>query len=80
MMPPKMTADIFTPPDVKNLDGNVLSPKITKISNYPGCDKVTCYSITHSNVRDVPANTTLRFAITGTRNQESVQDAGKFLV
>jgi hypothetical protein len=47
---------------------------------YAGCQNGrVCYSISHSNINDVPAGgTTLRFSIYGTINQESVQGAGSW--
>ena len=82
VMPAQMTGDSSLPPDVKNLDGNILAAAIAVETTYPGCSggTVVCYAITHSNFRDIPEMTTLKFSITGTVNQESVQDAGQWSV
>jgi len=81
MMPAQMTRDVDSVPSVKNLDGNVLLPAIEVDTEFPGCDgTIVCYSITHQNIRDVVEGSTLRFQISGTTNQESVQDAGSWFV
>lgn len=76
MMPPKMTFDPALPADVKYLGEDMQLVAISSESVYPGCDTRVCYSITHSNIRNVPASSIIELRITGTINQESVQDAG----
>lgn len=76
-MPARLTKDATFAPTVKNLDGSVLNAALAYETAYPGCTgTVVCYSITHANLHDVPAGSTLRFRISGTVNQEAVQSAG----
>lgn len=81
MMPNRMTMDAATVPNIKNLDGNFILPVITKETVYPGCTGTqVCFSISHSNLKDIPAGSTCKFQIVGVINQESVQMAGSWLV
>lgn len=76
-MPEKLTIEKDAVPFIKNLDGRLLEAKIEIEKNFEGCtEKVVCYSITHSNVKAVPAGASLSFSITGTSNQGSEQPAG----
>jgi hypothetical protein len=63
------------------MDGKLLKAAIKYETTFPGCVAPrVCYEVTHSNIYDVPAGSTLSLTITGTKNQDSVRDAGKFLL
>jgi len=47
---------------IKSLDGLISLPTIQLETQYPGCAAPRfCYSIKHSNTKDVPGGSTLRF-------------------
>jgi hypothetical protein len=79
MCPDQMTADPGVLPQVRSMDGKLLKAAIAYETTFPGCTAPrVCYEITHSNLKDVPRGSTLSLTLTGTQNQDSVRDAGKF--
>ena len=59
------------------MDGSVLNPVIAFETAYTGCAPPrVCYSVTHTNVRDIVAGSTIRFLLTGTFNPYAVEPAG----
>jgi hypothetical protein len=81
MCPDQMTADTAIVPQVKSMDGKLLKAVATYETKFPGCAAPrVCYEITHSNIHDVPPGSTLSLTLTGTKNQDSVRDAGKFAI
>lgn len=80
-MPEKLTIQPGSTPEIKNLDGKVYGAKISQVTDFLGCvAPIVCYSIEHTNVREIPAGSILRFSILGTTNQVSQQKAGKWEV
>ena len=81
MAPSEMTVDRTATPTMKSLDGKLLKAVIKFETTFAGCALPrVCYEITHSNIRAVAAGEVIKFSISGTTNQDSVRDAGKFSV
>ena len=68
-------------PSITSMTDALIKPVIVREKTFTGCNaKRACYSITHSNIRDVAKNVLIKVKIEGTVNQDSVKDAGSFSV